>query len=206
MRHFIIGLMLVTLTACQGQDAAEQPSPTEAAAAPSSWLITHVTVIDGSGAPGFAGSVRVDGSKIVAVGDLEALPGETAIDGAGQVLAPGFIDTHSHMDADLFDQPEALAAVSQGITTIIAGQDGFSSYPLADFIQHLSQQPAAVNVASYAGHNTLRGEVMGKDYRRKANDGEVERMQTLLLGELESGALGLSTGLEYDPGIYSDPD
>jgi len=203
MRFLTIGLILVCLSACHRDGATETPSAN--AAAPSSWLLTHVTVLDGSGSAGFSGSVRIDGSKIIAVGELEPLPGERSIDGGGQVLAPGFIDTHSHMDRDLFDQPEALAAVSQGITTIIVGQDGFSPFPLAGFIQHLKTRPAAVNVAVYAGHNTIRREVMGKDYRRKASDAEVERMESLLLGELDSGALGLSTGLEYDPGIYSDP-
>jgi len=121
------------------------------------------------------------------------------------VLAPGFIDTHSHADRDLAAQPEALGAVSQGITTIIAGNDGRSNYPLADFKAGLKAHPAAVNVASYVGHNSLRGAVMGSDYKRAATAAEIESMETLLLQELESGALGLATGLEYDPGIYSDP-
>ena len=197
-------LLLFFLAACQPQDEAESataptPAPRE------SWLISNVTIIDGSGAPGFPGSVRVSGTTIEAVGELEALPGETTVDGGGQVLSPGFIDTHSHADGDLMEQPDALPAVSQGITTIVAGQDGSSPYPLADFYRELQETPAAVNVAAYAGHNTLRDEILGEDYRRAATAGEVEQLETLLLQELDAGAIGLATGLEYDPGIYSDP-
>jgi N-acyl-D-amino-acid deacylase len=199
---------LATLTACQQESstpAAAAPAQATAPTPPDSWLISNVIVVDGSGASGVAGSVRVSGDTIKEVGQLQALPGETVIDGGGQVLAPGFIDTHSHVASDLAAFPEALAAVSQGITTIIAGQDGSSHFPLTEFQAQLVANPAALNVASYAGHNTLRAEAMGGDFRRPASAGEVERMETLLLQEMDSGALGLATGLEYDPGIYSDP-
>ncbi len=193
--------IMAVLTACQQEASAP---PAEPPAPPTSWLISNVVVIDGSGTAGIAGSVRVSGDTITEVGQLAALAGETVVDGGGQVLAPGFIDTHSHVDSDLAAFPEALAAVSQGITTIIAGQDGSSHFPLIEFQAQLAANPAALNVASYAGHNTLREQVMGSDFRRTANAGEVERMQTLLSQEMDSGALGLAAGLEYDPGIYSD--
>jgi N-acyl-D-amino-acid deacylase len=203
LRPVVIALVVIALAACQPQDS--DTPPTSSDSAPDSWLITNVSVIDGSGAAGFPASVRISGPNIAAIGDLEVLPGENIIDGGGQVLAPGFIDTHSHADSDLFDQPDALPAVSQGITTIIAGQDGSSNFPLADFQQHLQARPAAVNFASYAGHNTIRQAVMGDNYRRVASAAEVEGMEALLLREMDAGALGLATGLEYDPGIYSDP-
>ena len=199
---------LASLSACQqetSEPAATAPASAPAPGAPDSWLIINVIVLDGTGAAGVPGSVRVSGNTITEVGQLEALPGETVVDGGGQVLAPGFIDTHSHVASDLADFPEALPAVSQGITTIIAGQDGDSHFPLTEFQEQFAAHPAALNVASYAGHNTLRNEVMGDDFRRVATAAEVERMQTQLLQEMDSGALGLATGLEYDPGIYSDP-
>ncbi len=199
---------LATLTACQQETSAPtaaDPVNAPATAPPESWLITNVIVLDGTGAPGVPGSVRVSGNTITEVGQLEALPGETVVDGGGQVLAPGFIDTHSHVASDLADFPEALPAVSQGITTIIAGQDGDSHFPLTEFQEQFAAHPAALNVASYAGHNTIREKVMGDDFRRVATAGEVERMQTLLQQEMDAGALGFATGLEYDPGIYSDP-
>jgi len=166
-------------------------------------LITHARVIDGSGAPSRAAAVRIEAGRIVAIGDLAPLPGETVVDAAGLVLAPGFIDTHSHADDDLFEHPDAVAATSQGITTIVGGQDGGSFHPLADFFARLGKEPAAVNVASYAGHGTIRALVMGDDFRRAAGKREVRRMERRLGDDMRAGALGLSTGLEYDPGIYS---
>jgi N-acyl-D-amino-acid deacylase len=179
--------------------------PLLAVAAAVSTLIVHAAVYDGTGAPPRAAAVRIEGERIAAIGDLEARPGETVVDATGLALAPGFIDTHSHADGELFDHLDALAATNQGITTVIVGQDGDGPYPLADFFARLARTPAAINVASYAGHGTLRAAVMGDDYRRAASHVEVGRMRELLAGEMAAGALGLSTGLEYDPGIYSDP-
>ena len=96
--------------------------------------------------------------------------------------------------------------VSQGVTTIIVGQDGGSALPLTDFYGALESDRVAVNVALYAGHNSIRSAVMGDDFRREATAEEVEEMRLLLSRELEAGALGLSTGLEYDPGVYSSTD
>ncbi len=167
------------------------------------FLIDNATIIDGSGAASSTGGVRVLGDRIVAVGALEACSGEQHIDASGLALAPGFIDSHSHADDEIFDVPDALSAVSQGITTVIVGQDGGSPYPLAEFYAKLDASPVAVNFASYVGHNTIREQVMADDSKRTASEDEVARMATMLETELASGALGLSTGLEYEPGIYS---
>ncbi len=185
---------------------------TAAPPAAESFLVHGATIVDGTGNPGFIGSVRVAGGVIADVaaddGDdaLSPTNGEPVHDAAGLVLAPGFIDTHSHHDGGLLDELTALAVVSQGITTIVAGQDGGSRFPIADFFAALEATPAAVNVASYAGHGTLRRQVMGDDFRREATDEEVAAMESLLKTELANGVLGLSTGLEYDPGIYSSTD
>ncbi|MEK6688304.1 MAG: D-aminoacylase [Gemmatimonadota bacterium] len=167
-------------------------------------VILGATVYDGSGLPGVVADVRLAGSRIVAIGNLVPKSGEWVFNAEGMALAPGFIDTHSHADRGIFDDPSALAAVSQGITTVVVGNDGGSPYPLADFYSRLDSAPAAINLASYAGHGSLRQQVMGDDYRRVATQVEVDSMKSLLYRELDAGALGLSTGLEYDPGIYSD--
>ncbi len=172
---------------------------------PTSTLIVNATLVDGTGNASRQGSVRIEGDRIREVGDLTARAGETVVDAKGLTLAPGFIDTHSHHDRGLFDQRDLLAAVSQGITTIVVGQDGGSSYPLKDFFGRLQTNPASVNIASYIGHGTLRERVMGDDFKRIATPDEVSRMEGLLRSEMDAGALGLSSGLEYDPGIYSDP-
>ena len=168
-------------------------------------LIQSASVLDGTGAPARVADVRIANGRISAIGNLAPQPNDRAVDGRGLVLAPGFIDTHSHHDRGLSTRRDALAVVSQGITTIVAGQDGGSSYPLRDFFARLDTQPAAINVASYAGHGTLRRRVLGDDFERVATDAEVARMGDLLREEMAAGALGISTGLEYDPGIYSAP-
>jgi N-acyl-D-amino-acid deacylase len=167
-------------------------------------VITNAIVVDGTGAPARQADVRIVDGKIDSIGRSGRIPpGNRVVDAHGLTLAPGFIDTHSHHDRGIFDHRDALAAVSQGVTTIVVGQDGGSELPLASFFARLDAQPAAVNIASYAGHGTLRRQVMGDDYKRVASESEVDRMKELLREEMAAGALGLSTGLEYDPGIFS---
>jgi len=186
------------LVGCTQEDA-----PVCTNAAPG-FLITNINVIDGTGASAVSANVRVSDGQIRSIGDLEACSNEIIIDGGGLSLAPGFIDTHSHGDSDIQAVPDALASVSQGITTMIVGQDGGSNYPLADFFQQMAQSPSTINIASYVGHNTLREEVMGEDFKRVATEDEIAAMSELLTSELNAGALGLATGLEYEPGIYSE--
>jgi N-acyl-D-amino-acid deacylase len=191
-------LVIAALAGCSQEEA-----PTCANEAPG-FLISNVNVIDGSGSPAVAASVRISDGIISAVGTLDACEGEDVVDGGGQTLAPGFIDTHTHADSLILERPDALAAVSQGITTVIAGQDGGSYYPLADFLSKLEETPATINLASYVGHNTLRSEVLGEDFKRVATEEEIAVMAEMLASELETGALGLATGLEYEPGIHSE--
>ena len=194
----LAGFGFALLAACEGE-----PLPS---ADPATQLITNVVLIDGTGAPQRKDSVRILGGKIIDVGDLSARINDTVIDGGGQVLAPGFIDTHSHADTELFDQPGALAAISQGITTVVIGQDGGSPLRLLDFRLKLLDQPAAINVAAYSGHNTLRRHVLGENYQREATEPEIAVMSQFLREDMQAGALGLATGLEYDPGIYSSTE
>ena len=176
--------------------ACTEPAP------PDSTLIKNVLIVDGMGSKPYKGALRISAEKIYEVGQLSEKSGEQVVDGEGKVLAPGFIDTHSHHD--LSSMTDYMAAMSQGISTIIVGQDGFSKYPIKDFFQKVEDKPGTLNIASYVGHNTLRGQVLGENYQRKASDAEVEEMRRLLLEEMASGALGMSSGLEYDPGIYSE--
>ncbi|HJP43196.1 MAG TPA: amidohydrolase family protein, partial [Gammaproteobacteria bacterium] len=170
----------------------------------SSLLIINAKVIDGTGSAARLESVRINDSRIQGLGQLRPLPGETILDATGLVLSPGFIDTHSHHDISIFQMPDALSAISQGITTIVVGLDGFSQVPLSGFFAKVKDNPLAVNIASYSGHNSLRNIVMGQDYQRFSTPKEIENMKNLLRLDMKAGALGLSTGLEYDPGIYSE--
>lgn len=176
-----------------------------ASSALASTLIVGAKVVDGSGAPARAASVRIDGQRIVAVGALTPETDETVIDAEGLVLAPGFIDAHSHHDRQAERTPDMTAVTAQGVTTIVVGQDGESAYPLTTYFAALAKSPLAVNVASYTGHGTLRERALGKDYKRPATVAEIARMQAELAADLAAGSLGLSTGLEYDPGIYATP-
>ena len=183
-------LALALLTACGG--------------ASESLLFENVRIVDGTGAAAVVGSLRVRNGTIVELGELTRDRGDRVVDGGGLVLSPGFIDTHSHHDRGLLDEMRsARAAVSQGITTIVVGQDGGSRYPLVDFLGRAASTPPAINVASYTGHGTLRGLVMGDDLLRAATVAEIDSMATLLRADMEAGSLGLSTGLEYTAGFHS---
>lgn len=175
------------------------------ASAAENFVIVGATVVDGTGAPAHKADVRVKDGRIAAVGKHARSKGVAVIDGSGLVLAPGFIDTHSHHDRNLDAHRDALAAAAQGITTIVVGQDGGGPLPVAGLFAKRDAQPAAVNVATYIGHNSVRDAVMGADYKRAATPAEVDRMVAVVEENMRAGALGLSTGLEYDPGLYSDP-
>jgi N-acyl-D-amino-acid deacylase len=185
-------------------------------------IIRHAQVIDGSGRPRFPADVAVEGERIAAVGDLGALEAEATIDGSGSILAPGFIDAHTHDDRALIDEPEHRCKTSQGVTTVVTGNCGFSLAPLRprgrlskeyrllgeaadfhydaleDYLTALDRAPAAVNAAQLVGHATLRAGVMD-ELDRPASDGEIAAMRKLLADSLSAGAFGFSTGLEYAP-------
>jgi N-acyl-D-amino-acid deacylase len=167
-------------------------------------LIKNVVVYDGTGKKPFKADVRVRGDRITAIGKtLAAEAGEIVRDEHGLALAPGFIDMHSHHDDGIFDDLDAEAATRQGVTTVFVGQDGDSNFPLADFFGRLEKTPAAINFASMVGHATLRHQVMGNDLYRPSTSEELKKMQDLLAHELESGAFGLSSGLEYEYGHFA---
>ena len=167
-------------------------------------LIKNVNIIDGSGSERYLADVRIKKKRIEEIGQLERKNDEIIFQGNGLILSPGFIDTHSHADGDILSHPDALAAISQGITTVIIGQDGFSPYPLENFIKNIEELGVTINVGSYVGHNTIRDEILKENFQRTASENEVVLMANMLKNELSSGAIGLSTGLEYVPGIYSN--
>lgn len=167
-------------------------------------LIRNVRIVDGTGQPAMPGSVRIVNDRIRDFGTLDALPGEAVTDGKGMVLAPGFIDSHSHHDWGLGKKPSCIAATNQGITTIVVGQDG-GSQTIDSIIVNLKAHPASVNLASYTGHATLRRQAM-RDLGRSATQSEIDSMRNLLRRELDKGSLGLSTGLEYEAAFYSNRD
>ena len=184
---------------------AEQPT----------FLVRDALIIDGTGRQGFRGSLRFRGDLIVDVGQLRARASEHVIDAHGLVLAPGFIDSHSHAvdqkgigdaDGSLETLPQALTEISQGVTTVVVGQDGRSYLPLGAGLAKLERIGPSLNVASLVGHGTIRLKVMGQDFKRHATVEEIKAMRRLVGKAMREGALGLSTGLEYNPGVYSNPE
>ena len=174
---------------------------------PAGLLIRNAQLIDGTGAAARRADVRVTGDTIAAIGEgLAAQPGERTIDAGGKVLAPGFIDMHSHADRGIDEAPDAASQVMQGITTAVVGQDGGSEMPIADFYERIARLHPAINYATAVGHGTVRKLVMGGDFKRAATAAEIETMKALVDRGMRDGAVGLSSGLEYDPGFYSKPD
>lgn len=172
---------------------------------PQTQLIANIQLIDGTGTAPVKSAVRIIDKRIRDIGNLTAFPGEAVIDGNGFVLAPGFIDAHSHHEWGLNENPQAIAMTNQGITTIVTGQDGSSD--LIDTLkERIKSRPAAVNILSYTGHASLRELVMKTDIYRKATAAEIIAMKKILVSEVEKGSFGLSTGLEYEEGFYSTPD
>jgi N-acyl-D-amino-acid deacylase len=170
-------------------------------------LVRGATVVDGTGAPGRRADVRVAGDTIVEVApSLAASDDERVIDAAGLVVAPGFIDTHSHADRGLDDMPDAATQLRQGVTTAVVGQDGSSDLPASTWFERLDRLRPAINFATDVGHGTVRALVMGSDFKRAATTNEVGAMALLVDRAMRDGALGLSSGLEYDPGFYARPE
>ena len=166
-------------------------------------------VADGSGAPLVQANVRIVADRVVAVGAVGAVtpqPGDTIVDAKGLVVSPGFIDIHNHSAGELRSDPAAESQVAQGITTVVLGPDGSSPWPIGDFLDERRANPAAVNVAVMVGHATVRRLVMKDDYKRAARADEVREMAELVDAGMRAGAVGLSSGLEYEVGGYANTD
>ena len=191
-------------------------------------LIKDATIIDGTGAPAYRGSVAVGGEKIAAVGPDVAGEAAQVIDGAGRIVSPGFIDPHTHTDSAILEFPLVENLVMQGVTTIVGGNCGFGMAPINDPtvvkgwmgrrgvdlpIPWRSFERVAVvgrvrgvspNFAAVAGHNTIRMAAMGADFRRPATEAEISRMAAYTDEAMRAGAVGLSAGLDaYWPGHFA---
>ena len=194
----------------------------EAVPARADLVVRGALVYDGSGAEGRVADVAVTGERIAAVGDLGATEGTVEIRAEGKALAPGFIDVHTHDDRLLVANPEMTPKISQGVTTVVAGNCGISLAPLtrpglppppfdlladrpeycfssmAGYFEYLDETPAATNSLALVGHSVLRYDTMD-DLGRVATDAEIAAMQALLAEALAAGAIGLSSGMFYPP-------
>jgi N-acyl-D-amino-acid deacylase len=207
-----IGLVGVAVTA--GAVAVALSAGTRAQApAPYDLLILNGRVFDGTGNPWFPADIGVRGGRIVAVGRLAGAQAARAIDAAGKVVSPGFIDIHSHADDGSSPRggfrdtnPKIRAApnlVTQGITTVVVNQDGRSPWPILEQRALIEKNAIGPNTMLLVGHGAVRTQVMSRDARRPATPDEIASMRALVRQALREGAVGLSAGLEYEPGRWS---
>ena len=190
-------------------------------------LIRNATVIDGTGADRFQADIGVNGDRIAQIGDLSGFTGRQEIDLQGRVAAPGFIDAHTHDDRMMLSDPEMTPKVSQGVTTIIGGNCGVSLAPMPRpipdpvtpplnllddeggwfrfpsfkaYLDALRAEPSATNRAMLVGHTTLRVATMD-DFEKPATTEQIQAMRELVVEAMQAGAIGVSTGLFYEPAV-----
>ena len=193
-------------------------------------IIRGGTVIDGTGKAGFQADVAVKDGTITAIGDLSGLQAQKILDASGLVVAPGFIDAHSHSDTSFLRDSSGASRIYQGVTTEVSGQCGYSPFPALpermkktiseldgdddwycqsfdDFVKRFeaSKYEMAVNQAILVGHGSLRAGTIGYEDRQVTPE-ELEQMKALLRKDLQDGAWGMSLGLEYSPGFFASSE
>ena len=171
-------------------------------------LIRDARIVDGTGSPWFVGDVAVSDGRIAALGTNLQITAEQTIDASGRVLAPGFIDVHTHVEGSerrpgLEGLPRADNFLLDGVTTIITGNCGGSELDVAGYSGRLSD--LGINVATFIGHNTVRSAVIGLD-NRAPTTAELQRMRAMVDKAMQDGAVGFSTGLLYVPGTYASTE
>jgi len=166
-------------------------------------IVRNGRVVDGTGRPAFMAEVAVRDGRIVRVGNVAGTASRT-IDARGMIVAPGFIDLHTHAD-DIWETPRAENFVRMGVTSIVAGNCGGSALPVSPALGKVRAAGASVNFATLVGHNTVRRAVMNTA-RRAPTTEELARMKELVARAMGEGAVGLSSGLQYVPGTYAAPE
>jgi N-acyl-D-amino-acid deacylase len=200
MRSLIAGLMLL-LAGCASAPATDSSRTSRSV----DLLITNGRIVDGTGNNWFEGDVAVSGGRIVAIGSLKNFSASRSIDAGRRIVAPGFIDTHAHIEFGVFDKPTADNYVQDGVTTVITGNCGGSADSIKEFFTKLDSTRTSINVATLVGHNTVRRLTMGLA-NRPASPAEQQSMEALVEQGMKDGAVGLSTGLIYLPGMYSNTE
>ncbi|MBC8346941.1 MAG: D-aminoacylase [Candidatus Marinimicrobia bacterium] len=168
-------------------------------------IIKNGKVFDGSGSAFFISNIYIRDGKIAYVGNQPKAVAPQIIDATGLVIAPGFIDMHTHSERKSLDFSPVENYLQQGVTTMVGGNCGSSPFPIGDFFAKTDSTGIGPNLALLVGHNTIRRKVMGTE-NRLATETEIKEMQSLVHSAMEDGAFGMSTGLKYIPGAYSNLD
>jgi N-acyl-D-amino-acid deacylase len=166
-------------------------------------VITNGRIVDGAGNNWFRGDIGIRDGKIVDIGKFVAPDAKRIIDAKGMIVAPGFIDVHGHIEFGLFERPTSDNYLYNGVTTVITGNCGGSFDSVREFLTRVDRERTSINVATLVGHNTVRRQVMGLN-NRAASPMDQRNMESLVDIAMRDGAVGLSTGLIYLPGVYSD--
>lgn len=177
--------------------------PTHAAAeAPFDIVIRHGRIIDGAGNPWYAADIGIRDGHIAAIGPLSDAATKHVIDAGGRIVAPGFIDVHTHAEKGIRQNTLAANFLLDGVTSIVTGNCGSSAVDVGAFFRELQAAGTGINIATFVGHNSIRQAVMG-DAPREPTRAEMDRMIALVDQAMRDGAVGLSTGLIYVPGTYA---
>lgn len=167
-------------------------------------LITNARIVDGSGNPWFRADIGIKDGRIAAIGRLASADAAKTIDAANQIVAPGFIDVHAHVES-IFSLPAAENFVRMGVTTLVTGNCGGSTTDVAEFLGRIKEKPLAVNLSTLIAHGSVRRQAMGSEDRAPTPE-EMKKMELLVEQGMKDGAVGLSTGLIYVPGTYAKTD
>ena len=168
-------------------------------------IIRGGKVVDGSGNPWYHADIAIKNDRIAEIGQLSNHEAKRVIDAHGLVVAPGFIDPHTHALRGIFEVPNAESALLQGVTTLTEGNDGSSPYPIDRHYADIDNLRISPNWAVFVGQGTIRQRVIGFGLR-KATPDEMERMKQMVRDAMEQGALGISTGLFYVPGSFTSTE
>jgi N-acyl-D-amino-acid deacylase len=167
-------------------------------------VIVNARIIDGTGNPWFRGSVAVRNGVIVRVGRVDPSGARQVVDAGGRIVAPGFIDVHTHVE-DIYSFPAAENFLRMGVTTLVTGNCGSSATDIGEFLGRIGSKPLAVNISTLIAHGSVRAKVMGLDDRDPTPEEQSEMIGLVEKG-MRDGAVGLSTGLIYVPGTFSKTD
>lgn len=167
-------------------------------------VIRHGRVVDGTGNPAFFADVAIKNGRIIQIGKITDSAAKE-IDATGMIVAPGFIDVHTHAD-EVAERPKAENFLRMGVTTLVVGNCGGSALNVANFFTEVASNGISPNVCTLIGHNTVREKAMGGSFDRPPTPEELAKMKTYVEQAMKDGAVGLSTGLIYLPGTFSKPD
>ena len=169
-------------------------------------IIAGGRIVDGTGNPWFESDLAIKDGRIVEIGKLDAKRAAKLIDAHGLIVAPGFIDVHTHIEGGIERLPMAENFLRMGVTSVVTGNCGSSAQNLGEWFARLERLGISINVASLIGHNTVRSAGMNGNFDRPPSAGELQKMRELVSQAMRDGAVGFSTGLEYVPGTYAKTD